>query len=134
MSEPIEGGCLCGEVRYALRAEPITVVLCHCSICRRSAGAPAVAWALIASDDLRFTRGEPERFESSSGVERAFCRRCGTPLTFRADYMAGLVGVTVGSLDAPERMTPVMHIWDSRRLPWLESADAWPRHAEFPPQ
>ncbi|NNL64775.1 MAG: GFA family protein [Myxococcales bacterium] len=110
------------------------MVLCHCKSCRRGAGAPAVAWALVASDDLAFTKGEPERFDSSSGVERGFCRRCGTPLTFRADYMAGLVDVTIGSLDDPDRLPPVMHIWDSRRVAWFESADAWPRHAEFPPR
>ncbi|MBL6951596.1 MAG: hypothetical protein ISR50_03125 [Alphaproteobacteria bacterium] len=35
------GGCLCGTIRYAMNASPILVIShCHCSDCRRTAGAP----------------------------------------------------------------------------------------------
>ncbi|MFZ4382519.1 MAG: GFA family protein, partial [Sandarakinorhabdus sp.] len=33
------------------------VVLCHCSDCRKSAGAPMVAWAMFADDAFRVTSG-----------------------------------------------------------------------------
>jgi hypothetical protein len=29
----IEGGCLCGKVRYSGEAEPIFVGVCHCTNC-----------------------------------------------------------------------------------------------------
>jgi len=128
------GGCLCGGTRYELAGEPVAVALCHCGSCRRASGAPAVAWAMFPLDRFWVTRGAPSAFASSPGVERGFCGRCGTPLTFWADFLPGLVDVTVASLDDPARFTPHMHIWESRRLPWLELADTWPRHAELPPE
>ena len=36
------GQCLCGAIRYQLSGAPNAVTLCHCSDCRRSAGAPVV--------------------------------------------------------------------------------------------
>lgn len=130
----LEGGCLCGSTRYLVRGEPSVVALCHCSMCRRAAGAPVVAWAMFALADLQFLRGEPARYTSSPGVERGFCGRCGTTLSFTADFLPGLVDVTVASLDDPARLPPQMHIWESARLPWLVLADDRPRHLELPPQ
>ena len=42
-----EGGCLCGALRYRLDAAPLDIGYCHCSMCRRSTGAPVLAWACI---------------------------------------------------------------------------------------
>jgi hypothetical protein len=36
----IEGGCHCGAGRYRIDGEAMTHALCHCTDCRRSAGAP----------------------------------------------------------------------------------------------
>src|SRR5688572_24891392 len=96
------GGCLCGSTRYRASGEPIAVALCHCSMCRRSAGAPAVAWAMFTQDQIELTSGEIGSYASSPGAQRGFCPRCGTQLTFHADFLPGLVDVTVGSMDDPE--------------------------------
>ena len=93
-----------------------------------------MAWAMFPLDQFQVTRGRIAKHASSEGVERGFCPTCGTPLTFEADYLPGLVDVTVGSLTDPGRLAPRMHIWESRRLGWLQLADHWPRHAELPPQ
>src|SRR5271157_6328787 len=34
----IEGGCLCGKVRYSADAEPVFVGMCHCSSCQKGSG------------------------------------------------------------------------------------------------
>lgn len=131
--QQFEGGCLCGSTRYAVQGEPVTVALCHCSMCRRAGGAPLVAWAMFSLDQLEFVRGKPATYSSSPGVERGFCARCGTPLTFVADFLPGLVDITVGSMDDPSALPPRMHIWDSKRVPWLVVKDDLPRHPELPP-
>lgn len=128
-----EGRCLCGAIGYVVRDEPVAVVLCHCSMCRRAAGAPAVAWAMFPLEAFEVVRGKPAVFASSPGVERSFCATCGTQLAFTAEFLPGLVDVTVGSLDDPAALPPRMHIWDESRLPWLATADTLPRHAALPP-
>ena len=39
MSKLIEGGCLCGAVRYEANAEPAFAVHCYCRQCQRITGA-----------------------------------------------------------------------------------------------
>ena len=34
----IEGGCLCGNVRYSADAEPAFVGVCHCKNCQKASG------------------------------------------------------------------------------------------------
>jgi len=36
----ISGGCHCGAIRYEAADEALTHALCHCTDCRRHAGAP----------------------------------------------------------------------------------------------
>jgi len=131
---PLEGGCQCRAVRFRLPIQPpLLTALCHCRSCRRAHSAPAVAWALYAHGDVAFS-GEPMQvYESSPGARRSFCARCGTALSFEADYLPGLIDIAIGSLDEPARLPPQMHSWDEERLPWLQTAVALPRHAAFPP-
>ena len=39
-----EGGCLCGEMTYAVKSKPANPHLCSCTMCQKSSGAPTVAW------------------------------------------------------------------------------------------
>ena len=43
MFEPLEGGCLCGRVRYRVMAAPLDGAYCHCRMCQKSSGAPLQA-------------------------------------------------------------------------------------------
>lgn len=129
----LEGGCQCAAVRYRINGEPLVAALCHCSMCRRAHAAPAVAWAMYREEQVEFLNGKPAEYASSPGAKRGFCGRCGTQVSFVADYIPGLVDIPIGSLDDPNQIAPAMHYWDSRRLSWVEPARGLPRHAEFPP-
>jgi hypothetical protein len=133
LSEALAGGCLCGDVRFRVRDEAVVTTLCHCSLCRRAAGAPLVAWAMFPSDAFTLERGALAIYASSQGVQRGFCGRCGTTLSFTADFLPGLVDLTIASFDEPERLPPQLHMWERKRLPWLVLGDDLPRHAELPP-
>jgi hypothetical protein len=135
MSTPVyEGGCQCGAVRYRAQGEPSSVEYCHCSMCRRSAGAPVVVWATFPSADVTFPAGRPRRYASSAGAQRGFCARCGTQLTFQSDDQPEQIDLTVGSLDAPERLPPRHHLFEADRVPWLELADGLPRYPKRRPR
>ena len=75
----------------------------------------------------------PATYASSSGAKRGFCSVCGTQISFTADYIPGLIDITIGSLDHPEMVAPTLHYWDAERLPWVHFADDLPRYPEFPP-
>ncbi len=128
MFPPLEGGCLCRIVRYRIAAAPVSVSICHCFSCRRAAGAPSVAWAVIPAEGFAFTAGGPARFASSPGVERTHCARCGTSLTFQSATES--IDVTVASLDDPEALTPDHEIWLAHRLSWQAVDPRRPGHAE----
>src|SRR5438552_1848995 len=55
----ITGGCFCGAIRYRVSATTGDVTHCHCSICRRTTGAPFVTWATFPAAAFAFTAGTP---------------------------------------------------------------------------
>ena len=128
-SRSIEGGCLCGAVRYRASGAEWNPTLCHCSSCRRAAGAPVVAWVTFPPAEFAFTQGAPARHRSSPPVERTFCARCGTPLTYQHTSFPNELDVTIASLDDPAAFPPADHTWTSERIAWLELCDDLPRHA-----
>lgn len=135
MGEPAEyrGGCHCGAVRYRITGQPVHAALCHCSDCRKSAGAPMVAWAAFREEDFALLGGELTSFNSSSRVERSFCPHCGTGLTYRnPDALPGLVDVQLATFDDPDALKPMAQIQTAERLRWMETAHALPAFARLP--
>lgn len=122
-----EGGCFCGEVRYVAEGEVGVVVHCHCRNCRRSVGAPFVTWVEFQTERFRFAKGEPGSHVTGR-VERTFCVRCGTPLTYLTSETPAYIYVTAGTLDDPESIAPQYHNWTSRQLSWVDLADDLPRY------
>jgi len=128
----MEGGCHCGQVRYRLTGAPKRVGLCHCADCRRSAGAPVVAWAIFGQDQLSFT-GEVATYASSQDGRRQFCPRCGTGLFYLNDVIfAGLVDVQVATLDDPDALQPIEQIQTAERIGWMRTAHALPAFERWP--
>jgi hypothetical protein len=115
-----EGGCLCGAVRYRIEALPTDIAYCHCRMCQKASGAPAMAWATVPASAFAWTRGRPSPYRSSDRAGRLFCRECGSQLVFRVVSEPDRLDITVASL----------HIWTSSRLPWFDRTDQLPRHVE----
>lgn len=119
-SRPVvhSGGCQCGRVRYELHAEPTHASICHCRMCQKAFGNYFAPFATIKVVDMSWTTVQPAVFMSSEIVERGFCSTCGTPLSFRfTDRQT--ISVSIGSLDAPDRIRPTQNIGTEGRLAWL---------------
>ena len=122
-----EGGCLCGAVRYRAQAQPVRGVMCHCRMCRRHSGAPALAFVHFPIESFQWLGEMPSWFRSSANAERGFCSRCGSTLGMREDVLADRVQVCIGSLDEPARVRIDDHVWTGSRVPWFDTRDALPR-------
>lgn len=127
------GGCFCGSIRYAVDGAPLFLCICHCASCRRATGAPAVPWGTFLESGFRITQGEIARHESSPGVTRGFCNRCGTALTYTQTRRPGEIDVTLATLDDPEAYPPTLHIWVQDKLSWTSIADHLPQWPATPP-
>jgi hypothetical protein len=119
MATPIEGGCLCGEVRYRVEGTPTSISICHCQSCRRAGGSPAMSWFVISRGQFTLLAGKPVAYRSSAHVLRTFCGKCGTQLAYEHDSARDTVELTTGSLDHPSAMAPTEEIWLSDKLPWV---------------
>jgi hypothetical protein len=76
---------------------------------------------------------DPAQYSSSAAARRYFCSLCGTQIAFRAEFIPGLVDITLGSLDDPDAIKPSLHYWYSKHLSWFKCEDGLPKHAELPP-
>ncbi len=115
---PLEGGCLCGQVRYRIHRTG-EAFWCHCSMCRRASGAAAVPWVSVERSDFEIIRGTLRHFSSSQGVSCGFCGACGSPIVFDMASETA-IDITIGTLDAPDAVSPTHHIWVASALDMSE--------------
>jgi hypothetical protein len=123
----LDGGCLCGAVRYRATAVPAKASYCHCRMCQRSAGAPVMAWVSVPASTLVYVAGAPRIYPSSAKAQREFCSACGTQLVFR-EHGDVDIDIAAASLDDPALLPPQYHIWRMSRIAWFETADSLPRY------
>jgi hypothetical protein len=127
----VEGGCLCGAIRYRVSGQPGVSGICHCRSCRRAASAASLPFVTFQSNQFELICGRPADFHSSPPVMRSFCGRCGLPLTYRHADHPDKVDIMTCSLDEPEIFPPSLHVWTAHKLRWDIVADGLPVHAEF---
>ena len=131
---PITGGCLCGAVRYELSEPPIEAGTCHCRMCQKWTGSAFMAMARFFRPALRFTKGEPKLYRSSSIKEKGFCPDCGSSLFDRylvrkapRAFNPDMVWIQLGTLDHPEAVSIDFHYGVETQLPWVHFDDGLPR-------
>lgn len=117
----IEGGCVCGKLRYSGEAEPIFVGVCHCSTCQKSSGT-AFNTVLAVPRAAIVTTGKAQTYQargdSGKATYKRFCPDCGSPVAIEAELMPDTVMIPVGTLDDKRGAEPAMQIY-------CDSAQAW---------
>jgi hypothetical protein len=93
----LSGQCLCGAVRFTCEVEKLHADACHCSMCRRWAGGPALAVQVASLPDITGSENVAV-YKSSDWGERHFCKICGSNLFWRAPDF-GYEAVCAGTLD-----------------------------------
>ncbi|WP_074168945.1 GFA family protein [Caballeronia fortuita] len=84
MSGPYIGNCLCTEVHYELRAEPLTFYICHCTDSQARCGGPAFPVMCVYRRELHVVKVVPAMRILDLGEgrqrKRVACSRCDTQL------------------------------------------------------
>ena len=125
----ITGRCYCGATTIAAPGAPDIVTYCHCSDCKRWTGAPLPAFAAFAEGAVAFTPARGPMVSFAPGVERWFCRACGSPLAARFDYLPGQIYVPLGLIDQLDDLPPQGHAHFAARAAWLHVSDDATRDA-----
>lgn len=116
MPVQLEGGCLCGKVRFTVNGEPVRTFACHCRFCQRVTGSAFYAESIFPMEAVRFNDGERRRYEhrSDSSGKRVyvhFCPSCGSTLGLTFERWPDVHGISRGCLDDPDAVQVTSHIW-----------------------
>lgn len=131
---PTTGGCHCGAIRYEAEGEPLHHALCHCTDCRRHAGAPMVGWTMYKATAVKVTKGTPKVYKSSENGRRFFCADCGTGLFYEnAVVLPGIIDIQSATDDDPNVVPAQVHIQTAERIAWMERAHELPAFDRYPP-
>lgn len=132
----IEGGCLCGKIRYAGVAEPLATVLCHCINCQKQSGG-AYSLNLVMPKGSLDIQGELTTYvdtgDSGKPLDRNFCGRCGSVITSEPSVMANITVLKAGTLDDASWVRPVMEIYCDSAQPWTRERVEMQSHAKMMP-
>ena len=104
-----EGGCLCGEVRFAASADPLRVTVCHCRFCQHNTGTAYMVEPVFAKSEFQITSGTPKTYDvvsegSGKRVTIHFCGTCGARVLLTFERFPDAVGAFGGSFDDPNKL------------------------------
>jgi hypothetical protein len=119
MSDIHQGGCLCGDVRYLTRAQPLRVTICHCTFCQKLTGSAFLVEPIFSKKDIAFSGHAPKTYDHRSDtsglrVTLNFCARCGTTVYLDLERFPDILGLCGGTFDDPnwfERKGKCRHIF-----------------------
>ncbi len=106
MQRDLEGGCLCGKVRYQANQPPLWITVCYCRFCQRATGSDRMIEPIFERAEVAFTKGSLAVFTlpsegSGQDIHIHFCADCGTKLALTFARWPDRLGIYVGTLDDP---------------------------------
>ncbi len=127
----VHASCLCGDVSWELDGPFAWMSHCHCTRCRKSHGTPFATYIAGPAETLKLLGSDSiEKWESSPGFCRTFCRTCGSKVP-GAPYES-LQFVPAGNLDDDPGIRPQGHIFAASKASWYDIPDDLPRYDAYP--
>jgi hypothetical protein len=116
MSMTLEGGCLCGQVRFTVNQAPLRTFVCHCTFCQRVTGSAFYAESIFRNEAVQFNGGELRQYAhvsdgSGKQVYVQFCPTCGTTVGLGFERWPDLRAISRGCYDDPNAVQISSHIW-----------------------
>jgi hypothetical protein len=117
---PHTGGCLCGAVRFEMRARPLAINACHCTDCKRASGGTHTIFIHARAGDVTHSGAlltHRKTADSGRKVDTARCVACGTRLWHHPVSAPELMFIAAGVLDAGDWAVPTSHIFTRSMAP-----------------
>jgi hypothetical protein len=110
----ISGSCLCGSVRFAIRAPFTGFRYCHCSRCRKASGSAHAANLFVPRTQFEW-----------------FCGECGCRVPHEIRTRDDVL-VPAGLLDADPQLRPQNSIFWASKAPWYLEPHQMQLFSEYP--
>jgi hypothetical protein len=115
----IEGGCLCGNIKYYSKSGPLFTTICHCSHCQKQSG---TAFSIIIGIEKKalHIKGNMKSYKdmgnSGKPVHRKFCGNCGSPIISDVSAAPDLFFIKAGTINNIKSLNPTKEIWTDHKL------------------
>lgn len=129
----LEGGCLCGDVRYQVTRSHLIAVHCYCGMCRKAHGGAFSTHVPMRRDQFQLSQGTLHQFSSSPEGVREFCPACGSHILVHGQTADGSVAVPLGTFDGDPEVAITGHIFVKDKVSWYVIADDLPQFEGWPP-
>lgn len=89
-----------------------------------------MVWVVFDKDNVRVTKGEIRKYNSSESLQRGFCEKCGSNVSIHTEKCFDL---PIGVLENPNDIEITRHIWAHRALDHVSLDDELPKYNDDPP-
>ena len=114
----IEGGCLCGDIRFIANGDPLGSIQCHCRQCQYITGGHPNVLMIMPMKTFQFIKDIPKiykRKNKNNAYSRLFCQNCGTAIgTLNPDKPDTII-LKIGTFDDPSIFEPKIAIFTSEK-------------------
>ncbi len=126
----MQGGCVCGAVRYTA-GEALSLVNCHCRMCRSINGGAFSSYVVVRSDGFTASGDTLAEIQVGDSAIKHFCRHCGTPVfNTNPGRYPGLTMLYLGTVEGHESLEPSVNIYCSSKLAWVDALVGLPSFDE----
>ena len=129
----LEGGCLCGKVRYSGETNVLKTAVCNCTYCQKQTSSAFSISLAIVKDSIQFN-GDLSCYDSKGGsgniIHSYFCPNCGTVVYNKPDAMPNLHIIKAGTLDDVSWVKPTLAVYCSGAQSWVNFDETIQQYAE----
>ncbi len=118
--EPLQGGCLCGGVRFEITAPLASALYCHCTRCQRRTGTGSSANGRVPREGFRLLQGREllRAYRPADGLPKLFCTTCGSAVFSGEPFSDPQVFLRLGTLDRDPGIRPQYRQFVDWAAPW----------------
>ncbi|GAC13180.1 GFA family protein [Aliiglaciecola lipolytica] len=135
MEHEIQGSCLCGKVKCAVKGPFTRFYQCHCDRCQKKTGSAFASLIFTTPDKIRWVSGENniKRFDLPKAVRfsNVFCTDCGSQVPYLSRD-GSMLCIPAGFLDGDPKIVPQANIFWEEKFPWYEAGQDAVKYQQYP--